>query len=1007
MKKLQSSANSDISIHSTLDVDCFTQFYLQHLNLLYARCWADAQFHLVENADEGDYVLKPHSDVELQALESLLGDAMVEFIPQCLGEEVVEGNPHLKWKDITSGMVEPQILMMTLGLRTFLEEEVSDAERQADLLNGVCKAFHNVVPFSTEDQEKGITKCQYHTTFDAATTTCSLGFRFCGVFSRAQPSQLRLPSCRIDQVRAVLHDFLALTSDTQRLGLLSWLRRLRHAASHSEWLGQHELVASSLMLVVDRQSENKCGVWLADLHNSRPSPTPLLHTVAWAPGNHEDGFLFGLDHVIQTMQDELQASIPLVPSDWVFRAEGANNVIAGYRGDDPGLKGKVLRLGKASTSKASQHTACGHPALSAHHFLTDMVGPHLGEAVGSVRVVYMTPEFLGEVAEMMEAQRGNAGAQEGYRIDVASPYALLMEDAVHLEEVPNPDSLMIKWKVGCGILPPPSPFMHWLKATVSRSALLQYYKSAQGTSAMSDYCPVDLLSNDFERILSALLCLFECPAQAEMQLFRGGKLLVTAKDKKQSKSLVDHFAVYLNASKSYDSIYFISDLLANILLKPQPGESATALQRLKWLQSRGLDIEVLFPKVQDFLRGNLHLLSPKPADVLALPGTVVDHHVPYGPIFCNAVNKQRRRSQAVPHGLSRLYEHVNELWALRKAEVADVTARCASLNPRSEIVQFLTSKAAKECSIAVTIYPAKSSGTENTVEAVDGTRWHWRVSFLDLDPQDAAKMEEWFTEDKDLVTNYKNVALEESMPPEYESRLAADSIQIGGHSGAILVESHLLLKRCEGSAELDFYTASAHHPVLKEFMPRFYGCEQRGGHQYIVIENLLHDFANPMMLDLKMGTRTYGDDADPAKMAKQRAKASCSTSSKLGVMVVGCQLPHNEDGREKLRLGRKFNHDILTEESVVTVLSQFLRTKRLKEAAQQFVNKLYDFFRTQREFAFYGSSLLFAYDAELGDNAELRVRMIDFAHVHPPPNEGLDESYLTGLVFLLKALEFK
>ena len=39
-------------------------------------------------------------------------------------------------------------------------------------------------------------------------------------------------------------------------------------------------------------------------------------------------------------------------------------------------------------------------------------------------------------------------------------------------------------------------------------------------------------------------------------------------------------------------------------------------------------------------------------------------------------------------------------------------------------------------------------------------------------------------------------------------------------------------------------------------------------------------------------------------------------------------------------------------------------------------------FATQTEYAFYGSSLLLAFDAALADEAVLRVLMIDFAHVH-------------------------
>lgn len=42
------------------------------------------------------------------------------------------------------------------------------------------------------------------------------------------------------------------------------------------------------------------GAWLIDFAKTRPVPenTLLTHRLPWSPGNHEDGFLYGLDQLI-------------------------------------------------------------------------------------------------------------------------------------------------------------------------------------------------------------------------------------------------------------------------------------------------------------------------------------------------------------------------------------------------------------------------------------------------------------------------------------------------------------------------------------------------------------------------------------------------------------------------------------------------------------------------------------------------------------------------------------
>lgn len=58
-------------------------------------------------------------------------------------------------------------------------------------------------------------------------------------------------------------------------------------------------------------------------------------------------------------------------------------------------------------------------------------------------------------------------------------------------------------------------------------------------------------------------------------------------------------------------------------------------------------------------------------------------------------------------------------------------------------------------------------------------------------------------------------------------------------------------------------------------------------------------------------------------------------------------------------------------------------------------------------FRFYSSSLLFIYDGKQDPDSqpEVRLKMIDFAHVHPIQDNRKDEGYIFGLKNLIEQLE--
>lgn len=59
-----------------------------------------------------------------------------------------------------------------------------------------------------------------------------------------------------------------------------------------------QIVGSSILIIYD---DTKIGAWLIDFAKTRkvPDTMALTHRQPWVPGNHEEGFLFGLDRLIE------------------------------------------------------------------------------------------------------------------------------------------------------------------------------------------------------------------------------------------------------------------------------------------------------------------------------------------------------------------------------------------------------------------------------------------------------------------------------------------------------------------------------------------------------------------------------------------------------------------------------------------------------------------------------------------------------------------------------------
>lgn len=141
---------------------------------------------------------------------------------------------------------------------------------------------------------------------------------------------------------------------------------------------------------------------------------------------------------------------------------------------------------------------------------------------------------------------------------------------------------------------------------------------------------------------------------------------------------------------------------------------------------------------------------------------------------------------------------------------------------------------------------------------------------------------------------------------------------------------------------------------------------------FILLENVASQFTYPCILDLKMGTRQYGDADTLAKKQSKMVKVVSTTSAKLGVRVGGMQVYQTTTGRFLCR--NKLYGRSLSVNGFTQALSKFLHNgsrlridvlppliKRLEE--------LLDVLHRQEAVRFYTASLLLLYEGlDLSDN---------------------------------------
>ncbi|XP_033226999.1 inositol polyphosphate multikinase isoform X2 [Belonocnema kinseyi] len=180
-----------------------------------------------------------------------------------------------------------------------------------------------------------------------------------------------------------------------------------------------------------------------------------------------------------------------------------------------------------------------------------------------------------------------------------------------------------------------------------------------------------------------------------------------------------------------------------------------------------------------------------------------------------------------------------------------------------------------------------------------------------------------------------------------------------------------------GEREISFYenlqTASDSTSLeLLGFTPSYYGTKEMQFSdktvKFLELGDITNGMAEPCIMDIKIGKRTWDPLSFPEKKKSEQEKYSESKRA-YGFCIPGFQVYRLTDGQLK-KFGKDYGKK-LNEKSIIEAIEIFLNASPGNLPNRDLIlkilsplSKILSFFRSQKKFRFYSSSLLIAYDAK-------------------------------------------
>ncbi|KAL6995715.1 Inositol-pentakisphosphate 2-kinase [Sarracenia purpurea var. burkii] len=423
--------------------------------------------------------------------------------------------------------------------------------------------------------------------------------------------------------------------------------------------------------------------------------------------------------------------------DWVYRGEGAANLILAYNGSSPAFIGKVLRIQKAPRDGSPRY---GSDSDDCHASVTtdelrlwketeDLVSAPTRETAEQLYVQHVISPLLGfehvdagirvlVSREFLESIEKNALSQRpSWRVDAAKVNtlcnsALLISDhsVFPRGNLKGEFCFSVEIKPKCGFLPV-SRFIsegNAIKKRITRFKMHQSLKYRHGEiSEISEYDPLDMFSGSKDIVHKAIKALFVTPQ--------------------------NNFRVFLNGSLIYGGLgggadgtgYKIGEAFEDALrcmIWADDGQRTTNFLRLVTEAVFGSGLLDRLLKVQKFdifdIEGAIHAYY----DIVTQPCMV-----------CRDLGKDESNRYTYLHSLP--------------------------LDESLKIVRdYLIAATAKDLSMMISFRPREDGNTESQYGGVflksTSQTFDYKASFIDFDMKPLKKMEYYYELDQKIVSCY-------------------------------------------------------------------------------------------------------------------------------------------------------------------------------------------------------------------------------------------------------------
>ncbi|GAB5583331.1 inositol hexakisphosphate kinase 2 isoform X1 [Prionailurus iriomotensis] len=256
-------------------------------------------------------ILKKHCESEQRCLDRLMADVLKPFVPAYHGDVVRDGERYNQMDDLLAAFDSPCVMDCKMGVRTYLEEELTKARKKPSLRKDMYQKMIEVDPEAPTEEEKAqraVTKPRYMQWRETISSTATLGFRIEGI--KKEDGSVNRDFKKTKTREQVTEAFREFTKGNHNI-LIAYrdrLKDIRATLEVSPFFKCHEVIGSSLLFIHDQKEQAK--VWMIDFGKTTPLPEgqTLQHNVPWQEGNREDGYLSGLNNLIDILTEMCQGA---------------------------------------------------------------------------------------------------------------------------------------------------------------------------------------------------------------------------------------------------------------------------------------------------------------------------------------------------------------------------------------------------------------------------------------------------------------------------------------------------------------------------------------------------------------------------------------------------------------------------------------------------------------------------------------------------------------------------